>query len=555
MKKAYTKVISILILVLLLAFSLAGCEQIGQLQSLLPGAQTEAPAEEESGEGDTAPVSGDISELQGAQTWVYLIEENAEKGESSTGILIYNPALGGYGMSGVTGTEAYIEWDGREFNREAEPSATAEGWYHSAQLATNIRKEDFVLRINLLRGEEEPTEIRLENPKVALLAWPALADKNGIKMEKSGSSYSFSAETISELFHETVPGVFRYRIKDCTDCNVLQNGDALEFKSISSNKASFSVEITDPAGETKQVQVGISRVTNMKALLIPIVIAAVLIAIAGILLWIWKKGNEKKIGEARGAIQPVKEKAETVLGQCRTLYEKAENVQKEALMKEKAGSPISKKVIDNAVKNAKYIVDHDPDYDNLKNYFSDLEKMYMLLKDGKKETISNGWTKRQFLNPKERSEKLKEVSNCTESVAKAFQEANADLDDAEDAVGLGKYPFAFALNIHIIKEDVPWEAVITEGKSGVQKMGNLWFYSRETKNRCKGEMLLSAEAAEIQFYSLNRERMLIFSEKGKVKADHAVQKGKKQYIWLHYGGSVVVPVGDPSESITVESKN
>ena len=176
MKKAFGKITVIMILVLMV-LSMTGCEQAKRLQSLLPGAQTEAAGGEEQTE-TSGPAAGDISELQNSLSWVYLIQETEGKGESPTGILIYNPVMGGYSMNGAYDTEAFIEWDNREFNLEAEASQSAPGWYHSAQLATNIRNQDFLLRVNLLREEEEDTQIRLENPKIAVLEWPSLTGKN-----------------------------------------------------------------------------------------------------------------------------------------------------------------------------------------------------------------------------------------------------------------------------------------------------------------------------------------------------------------------------------------
>ena len=552
------KVIGFLMLVLLV-LSLTGCEQIEQLQSLLPGAQGTAQEAEEGGE-EADPVSGDISELQGSLKWAYLIEESAGKGESSSGILVYNPTLAGYGMSGVTGTEAYIEWDGREFDLEARASSSAEGWYHSAQLAMNIRNEKYVLDVYLLREDEEATQIRVENPKISVLPWPSLTDKGGIKMEKTGGSYTFSAKTLSDLFTESVPGVFSYRIKDCTDCNVKLDGSTLQYKSISSNKASFTVEIADPAGETRQVQIGISRVRSLTPLLIPAAVIAAAAAAVVFLLWILRrKGRteeKEQIIEAQQAILNVTSNAEPLLEECGELSRNADSVLKEALhqIKTYGGGLISKEVIEEAAEAAENIV-NTPAYETLRICVSDLNLMSGMLQDGKKVSLGHEkWTKELFLKPDSRKKELDKVRKTMQELKEELKRANDKMGYMKSFTHPGKESFSYSFDILIHTDDAQWICSIEKGAEGQQKIGDLFFRSRG-KRITSAEDIVSGAAAGIQLFSLDEDRILIVSDRGALREVRGVSADKdgENSIVLMHGESLKFIVGEGNEIIEIRS--
>ncbi len=557
MKQAYTKVIGILMLAMLV-LSLTGCGQITNLKSLLPGAQSEAQ-EAQDGE-DAGPVSGDLSELQGSLKWVYLIEEDTESGKSSTGILVYNPTLAGYGMSGVTGTEAYIEWDDREFDLEAKASGTAEGWYHSAQLAMNIRNEQFVLTVYLLHEDEEATEIRLENPKIAVLPWPSLADKGGIKMEKTGSGYSFSANTLGELITEPAPGIFSYRIKDCKDCNVKLDGSTLQYKSISNTKASFVVEITDPAGETKQVEVSIGLVRNFARFMIPAVLIAAAAAVAAVLLWLLRKkgrrAEKELVIEAQQAILNVTSNAEPLLEECREVSKNADSALKDALHQLDAygGGLISKDVIEDAAKEAKDIV-NTPAFETLRVSVSDLNLMSGMLDGGDKAVLAHEkWTKELFLKQESRKKELDKIQKVMQELKKELKKANEKMTYMTSFTHPGKDSFRFSFDILIHKEDTEWICHIEKDTEGQQKMKDLFFRSRG-KRITSAEEIVSEAAAGIQFFSQNEDRILIISKRGAMREIHggAADKDGENSIWLQRGQTIRFVSGEGTEVIEIRS--
>ncbi len=559
MKQAYTKVIGILLLAVLV-LSLTGCGQIPNLKSLLPGAQSEAQ-EAQDGEEEAGPVSGDLSELQGSLKWVYLIEEETGSGQSSTGILVYNPTLAGYGMSSVTGTEAYIEWDDREFDLEAKASDTAEGWYHSAQLAMNIRNEKFVLTVYLLHEDEEATEIRLENPKIAVLPWPSLTSKGGIKMEKTGSSYTFSANTLSDLFTEPAPGIFSYRIKDCTDCNVKLDGNTLQYKSISNTKASFVVEITDPAGETKQVEVSIGYTRNLNRLILPAVLIAAGVAAAAALVWILRKkgrrAEKEQIIEAQQAILDVTSDAEPLLEECREVSKNADSALKDALHQLDAygGNLISKDVIEDAAKEAKDIV-NSPVFETLRISVSDLNLMSGMIDGGDKAVLAHEkWTKELFLKPESRKKELDKIRKDMQDLRKELKRANDKMSYMTSFTHPGKDSFRFSFDILIHKDDTKWICRIEKDTEGQQKMRDLFFRSRG-KRITSAEEIVSETAAGIQFFSQNEERILIVSECGVLREIHGgvAEKDGENSIWLQRGQSIRFAAGEGTEVIEIRSE-
>lgn len=513
MKKAFGKITVIMILVLMV-LSMTGCEQAKRLQSLLPGAQTEAAGGEEQTE-TSGPAAGDISELQNSLSWVYLIQETEGKGESPTGILIYNPVMGGYSMNDAYDTEAFIEWDNREFNLEAEASQSAPGWYHSAQLATNIRNQDFLLRVNLLREEEEDTQIRLENPKIAVLEWPSLTGKNGITMEKSGDTYIFSAKTIKELFTEPVSGVFTYKIKDCTGCNVQLEGDELQYRSISGNKASFTVEIADPAGQTRQVQVGISLKRNLMPLL-TVAAAAAAVAAAAVIIFLLRQRKKQKIirEEADAALQEilqVKSEAEPVLSSCRQLSKNVPGMMKDVMKKVRAFSGvIDLKTVENAAVEAENLTE-SPTYQTLRIYLSDLEKLSGMFDSGKKlQMVNPAWTKELFLQKESRDRELAVVRQTMEELKKEYQQANEKLSILESFTNPGRDPFGFDFEILIHTGGALWSCTVENGTKGIQKLSDLYFMSKG-KRLTKGIEILSQDAAETKIVSGNEDTILISS--------------------------------------------
>ena len=537
MKKAIGKITVIMIL-LLMVLSMAGCEQVTRLQSLLPGAQTEA-AQEETQTESSGPVTGDISELQNSLSWVYLIQETEGKGESPAGILIYNPVLGGYSMNGAYGSEALIEWDGREFDLEAEESQTAPGWYHSAQLAMNIRNQNFLLQVNLLREEEEDIQIRLENPKIALLEWPSLADKNGIVMEKAGDTYTFSAKTIKELFTESVPGVFTYRIKDCTDCNVQLDGEQLQYRAISGKKASFTVEITDPAGQTRQVPVGISLKRNLMPLLTGLVIAAAVIAAAVILFLLGQRKKRKAIREEASAAQEeilqVKAEAEPVLDSCRQLSKSVPGMMKDVMKKVRTfGGVIDPKTVENAAAEAQSLTE-SPTFETLRIYLSDLEKLSDMLDGGKKlQLVNPAWTKELFLQKKSRDRELAAVRETMEDLKKEYQQASEKLRILDGFTNPGKEPFGFDFEILIQAADAQWNCTIEKGSKGRQKLGDMYFMSKG-KRITRGTEILSADAAETKIVSGNEDTILISSG----SSNHQLFRGDRIRLDLEEDGAAI----------------
>lgn len=558
MKQAYTRVLSILLLAVLL-FSLTGCEQVLALKSLAQRAQNQEQ-EEQDGESEAGPVSGDLSELQGALKWVYLIEEGAGGDQSSTGILVYNPSLAGYGMSGVTGTEAYIEWDDREFDLEAQASASAEGWYHSAQLAMNIRNEKFVLTVYLLHEDEEATQIRLENPKIAVLPWPSLANQSGISMEKTGSGYEFSINSLSELITEPAPGIFHYRIKDCKDCNVKLDGNTLQYKSIANQKASFVLEIADPAGETKDLEVRIGLTYHLTRFLIPAGLIAAAAAAGIALVWILRKKGKKaekdQTIEAQQAILDVTSDAEPLLEECREISNNALSAMEDALHQLDAygGGMISSDVIEEAAKEAKNIV-NTPSYETLRICVSDLNLMSSVLEDGSKAALSHEkWTKELFLNQASRKRELDEVRKVMQELRKELKRAGDRMNYMNSFTHPGQESFRFSFDILIHAGDADWICSIEKGDPGRQEMKDQFFRSRG-KRITSAEDIVSEAAAGIQFFSQNEESMLIVSERGALRRVHAgsADREGENSIWLQRGQQVQFVVGEDTRIIEIRS--
>ena len=528
MKKAYKRVITLMML-LLMVLTLAGCEQLSGLTSLLPGAEKGAE-ESESGEpaSETGLVSGDISELQTPSSWVYLIEESSEEGQSSSGILVYNPELAGYETDSVVRTEAFIEWDGREFDLDSKP-CSAKGWYMSVPLATNIRKDSFVLRVNLIRGEEEEKEeIRLENPKIELLGWPAPVSKDGIIMQKEGSTYSFSAEKITDLFQCDVPALFTYSIKDCVDCNVKLEGDTLSYLNIASKDAAFTVQITDPAGAVQETQIRIHQEFSLKPYLLGAAAAAVIIAAVLLFLFLRGRGGEGQSAEAEKALVDLLARARNRRVQCDALPDLAVKAKAEALgMIGKHGlAMIDKSVINNLTDGIEQIR-KDADYVGLSNMVSDLEEIQEILgksngfakrKLMNKKSAHMEWTAASFLNPATLKEHVADVSGKSDDLDRVYEDALQNLNDLKSYANIGKDPFCFDFAIEVNVNGKIWKSTFNHRNAIIEKTGSYvledCYFRSEGEQITSGRSFLSERTAKVQVFSKDDNSILLFSGDG-----------------------------------------